>query len=367
MKSDHERFMRLAVDLARRGRESVSPNPIVGAVLVKRGRVVGRGWHRRFGGAHAEVEAIVAAGSKTRGADLYVSLEPCAHRGKTPPCSEAVVAAGILRVFFAARDPNPLTAGKGPRYLRRRGVRVDGGLLAAAAEHDNAPYLYWRRTGYPWVILKWAMSADGKIATRTRESQWITGERARAFAHRLRRRADAVIVGTETLRQDDPNLLPRPRRGRTPLRVLLDRRGRLPLRLQVFANDATPRLYVTTRDLTPRRQRQLAARGIDVLELRGRRGLLDLRALLKRLGARGVSQVLVEGGGALGGGFADARLVQEVAVFVAPSLIGGAAAPGPIGGVGVARVRAALQLEGASTRRLGNDLVLTGRVAAKRP
>jgi diaminohydroxyphosphoribosylaminopyrimidine deaminase/5-amino-6-(5-phosphoribosylamino)uracil reductase len=353
--------MRRALDLAGRGRYSVSPNPMVGAVLVRDGRIVGEGWHRRFGGPHAEVEAIRAAGRGARGADLYVTLEPCAHVGKTPPCTDAILEAGIRRVFFAARDPNPATCGRGPVALRRRGLEVRAGLLEEAALEQNAPYFHWRRTGRPWVILKWAMSADGRMALPSGESRWISGERSRAEAHRLRRRVDAVVAGTETLRRDDPQLLPRPARGREPLRVVLDRRARLPWSLQILAPGGPRRLYATSKRCPESRRRELSRRGLEVLIVPEEGGELDLRALLSALGQRGVSQLLVEGGAALHGGFLDAGLAQELFVFVAPRIIGAREAPGPVAGEGVERLRDSVLLASCRVRRCGDDVLLTGR------
>ena len=208
-----EEFMRAALRLARRGRGAVSPNPMVGAVIVKRGRIVGAGYHRRCGGPHAEIEALREV-SDSRGADVYVTLEPCAHYGRTPPCAKALIAAGVARVLYATRDPNPLTRGRGPRMLRRAGIEVHRGLCGDAARKLNRPYFHWIETGKPWVLLKWAMTLDGKIATVAGESRWITGDAARAHAHGLRRRVDAVLVGTETALRDDPRLNPRPARGR---------------------------------------------------------------------------------------------------------------------------------------------------------
>lgn len=266
-----EAWMRRALSLARRGLEAVSPNPMVGAVVVRRGKVVGEGYHRRHGGPHAEVEALRSAGD-ARGADVYVTLEPCGHHGKTPPCAEALVAAGVRRVVFGARDPNPLTAGRGPRILRTSGIEVAAGCLEAECRDLNAPYFHWRRTGLPWVILKWAMTLDGKVATADGASRWITGEAARARAHALRRRVDAVVVGTETALRDDPRLDPRPARGRTPARVVLDRRGRLPLGLRLLAAEPAAngtRIYVTSESVARRRGRALAAHGVRVLVLPG--------------------------------------------------------------------------------------------------
>jgi diaminohydroxyphosphoribosylaminopyrimidine deaminase/5-amino-6-(5-phosphoribosylamino)uracil reductase len=353
-----------ALRLAERGRYGVSPNPMVGALLVRNGRVVGRGYHRRFGGPHAEAEALRRAGRRARGADLYVTLEPCAHQGKTPPCAEMILRAGVARVFYAARDTNPLTAGRGPALLAKAGVAVRGGLLAGPARNLNRPYFHWRATGRPWVILKWAMSLDGKIATRTGESRWITGPQARAHAHRLRRRVCAVMAGTTTLRRDDPLLLPRPARGRLPARVVLDRAGRLPLSLRILSPSGEGRrIYVASPRASLRRLREVRGRGLEVLVVPERLGRLSLPDLLLGLGALGVSELLVEGGGALIGAFLDAGLAQEVAAFVAPVIVGGKDAPTPAQGRGLARIAGALRLADPAVRRLGRDVVIEGRLA----
>lgn len=370
-----------AIRLAARGRDGVSPNPMVGAVVARGGRIVGRGFHRRFGGPHAEVEALREAGRRARGAHLYVTLEPCAHRGKTGPCTEAIIGACISRVTYAAPDPNPATRGRGPSVLREAGIEVDGGLLEDAARDLNRPYYHWRETGRPWTILKWAMTLDGKIATRTGESRWITSEAARAEAHRLRRRADGILVGTGTLLRDDPHLLPRPSRGRTPVRIALDRKGRLPLGLRFFdpappqgkvpgaarpvpdwLDPAARRIYVVGPGASSRRRREVAARGIKVIAVPEAGGLLCLPALLDSLGAAGIGQLLVEGGGELIGSFLDEGLAQEAAVFVAPLVFGGAGAPGPAGGEGIARLADALRLESPAMRRVGPDVLIAGRI-----
>ena len=361
--------MRRALALARRGRVGTSPNPMVGAVVVRRGKIVGEGYHRRCGGPHAEVAALAAAGARaTQGADLYVTLEPCGHFGRTPPCARAIVEAGIVRVTYAAPDPNPATCGAGPRWLRRHGVAVVKGICRAEAEDLNAPYLHWRRSGQPWVILKYAMTLDGKIASRSGESQWITGSAARRYAHQLRRRVDAVLVGTETARRDNPNLAPRPPRGRWPLRVVLDRRGRLPLSLDLLARpfvtaDQGQTVYVTSRGVSKTRLERLRRRGVRIVLLpRGRRGV-DPGVLLDALGSDlGVSQLLVEGGGSLAGSFLSAGKVHEVAAFVAPRLLGGIEAPAPVGGVGLSRLADTPWLEAPRVRKLGDDFLMEGRI-----
>ncbi len=361
-------FMQEALELASKGLEGASPNPLVGAVVVRRGRVIGRGYHRRHGGPHAEQLALRDAG-RCAGADLYVTLEPCAHHGKTPPCSEAVLEAGVRRVIYAASDPNPLTRGKGPRWLRRKGVEVHSGLLRREALSQNAPYFFWRKNDRPWVILKWAMSIDGKIATAGGESQWITGSKARSRAHSIRRRVDAIMVGTGTALADDPLLTPRPARGRGPLRVILDRQGRLPLKLKLLSTSRPggdgPRLYVSTEGAnSPRRLGELKRRGLEILLVPQRAGRLNLDRLLRDLSARGVSQLLVEGGAELAGDFARRSLVQEIAAFIAPRILGGGRALSPVEGAGFKKLADSLELSDLRQEPLGPDILLSARVSS---
>lgn len=360
-------YLRRALKLAQRGLQYVSPNPLVGAVIVRSGKIVAEGYHRRCGGAHAEVEAIRRAGVAARGADLYVTLEPCGHHGRTPPCSEAIVRAGIRRVVYAASDPNPLTRGAGLRLLRRSGVDVRRGPCGAEVRSQNAPYFHWREHGRPWILLKWAMTLDGKAATSGGESKWITGARAREHAQTLRRRVDAICVGTETARLDDPLLSARPPRGRFPRRVVLDRRASLPLTLRLLSDprgggEAGETIYVTSRRAPAARLRRLEAAGARILRCPLERGRFDLRELLTQLSELEVSQLLVEGGGATAGSFLEAGLVDEVAVYIAPRLLGGVAARPAIGGGGLASLGETPWLRAAVCRRLGDDFLISGRL-----
>jgi diaminohydroxyphosphoribosylaminopyrimidine deaminase / 5-amino-6-(5-phosphoribosylamino)uracil reductase len=355
--------MRRALDLAVQGQGAVEPNPMVGCVIARGAEIIGEGWHRRFGGDHAEVEALRLAGERARGATLYVTLEPCCHVGKTPPCTRAVLAAGVRRVVAAMRDPFPQVAGGGLAELHAAGIEIDVGLLEDAARRLNAPYLKLLGTGRPWIIAKWAMTLDGKIATRTGQSRWISNEQSRQVVHALRGRVDAIVVGRETARRDDPLLTARPPGPRTAFRVVLDSLASLASDGQLVrtAREA-PVLVAAGPEASKADVKRLTDAGCEVLlvERADPAGRLD--ALLAELGRRRMTNVLVEGGGRLLGSLRDAGQIDEVHVFIAPKLVGGSQAPGPIGGRGVDAMPAALALDDLEIQRSGTDLYLRGRV-----
>jgi diaminohydroxyphosphoribosylaminopyrimidine deaminase/5-amino-6-(5-phosphoribosylamino)uracil reductase len=355
--------MKLALRLAARGAGWVSPNPVVGAVVVKGDKVVGRGYHRRAGLPHAEVEALQAAGEAARGADLYVTLEPCNHQGRTPPCTQAILTAGVRRVVIATRDPNPRVTGGGADSLADRGVEVAVGLLAAEARRLNEAWFHSVETGRPWVIAKAACSLDGKIATVGGESQWLTGQAARTLGHRLRHRVDAVVVGIGTVLADDPQLTARlPRQpGRDPIRLVLDSRLRLPLTARMLHLDSeAPTWVATTNQAPPETIRALEATGAQVLVLPGDAGRVSLPALLQELAARQVQSLLVEGGAETLGAFFDQRLVNRFYFFYAPKILGGRKAPTAVGGQGVIHLGEAHIARDLKVRRLGPDLLVSG-------
>jgi diaminohydroxyphosphoribosylaminopyrimidine deaminase/5-amino-6-(5-phosphoribosylamino)uracil reductase len=353
-----------ALRLAAAGIGRTSPNPMVGAVLVKAERVVGEGAHLRAGGPHAEAVALEAAGAAARGATCYVTLEPCAHVGRTPPCADALVRAGVARVVAACGDPYPEVAGRGLARLRAAGVAVTTGVGEAEARALNRAFLCAVTEGRPHVTLKAAMTLDGKIAAATGESRWITGEAARLEAHRLRFAADAVLVGIGTVLADDPRLTVR-HAGlppKEPLRVVADSRLRTPPEAQVLrAGDPRRVVLACVAPAPPGPAAALRALGARVLELPADAGRVDLRALLVTLRALDVIAVLAEGGGELGGALAEASLVDRVAFFMAPRLLGGRDAPGPVGGRGRA-LKDSLALTEVATRRLGDDLLIEADV-----
>lgn len=344
--------MRRALQLAARGQGRVEPNPMVGCVITRGGRVIGEGHHRRFGGPHAEIEALRRCVSSARGATVYVTLEPCCHHGKTPPCTDALLAAGIGRVVAACEDPNPQVAGRGLATLRKAGVQVDVGLLDHMAAALNAPFFKLVQQQRPWVILKWAQSLDGKIATHTGDSKWISDEVCRAHAHRVRGRLDAIIAGVKTVLRDDPLLtsrVGRPRRVAT--RVILDSDLRTPPRAQLVRTAGqVPTWIFSSRRAAARRAKALERAGCRVLPVAHVRAGLDLAEVLNVLGEHLMTNVLVEGGGQLLGSFFDQHLADELHVYVAPLLIGGRNAPGPLHQLGPALV--------ANARRLTSELRL---------
>lgn len=333
---DESRFMRRALALAERGRGATAPNPVVGAVLVRGGRIVGEGWHRALGRDHAEVEALREAGRRARGATLYVTLEPCAHHGRTPPCTDALLAAGVTRCVVAVRDPNPIVNGRGLRRLRAAGVRVDVGLLAAEARSTLGGYWTAHTQGRARITWKVAASLDARIADRHGRSRWITSPEARAHGHRLRATADAIVVGAGTARADDPRLTVRhgARASRTPLRVVCDTRLRLPLSLKLFSRALAPGTIVACgRAASAARVRALESRGVRVwrLPLAGRG--VSPRALAERFAREGCHDVLLEGGAVLGTEWWRAGVVDRLALFMAPLALGGDALGwlGPLG------------------------------------
>lgn len=325
--------MRRALALARKGEGLTRPNPAVGAVVVRQGRLVGEGFHRKAGGPHAEVVALRKAGAKARGATLYVTLEPCSTWGRTPPCTEAIRAAGITRVVIGTRDPNPKHAGRGLVVLRSGGVKVVAGICEDEARAVLAPFAKWITTGRPWVTLKLGMTLDGRLADVRGRSKWITGPVSRKRVHELRRCADGILVGRVTAAADNPSLVPVPSHGRRPFRIVLDRQGRISLRNRIFTDGLARQTIVVTSKRSPAAYRDKAARlGVDVLVLPEGKDGLRLSRLLDALGHKGLLHVVCEGGGRLAGSLLKATLVDELWLFVAPRLLGDQGVPA-VGGV----------------------------------
>ncbi len=355
--------MRRALELAVLGQGLVEPNPMVGCVIVAGAEIIGEGWHRRFGGPHAEIEALKIAGSRAAGATMYVTLEPCCHQGKTPPCTRAVIAAGLGRVVVAQPDPFPSVDGGGLKELRAAGIEVTLGLLEEEAQRLNAPYLKLLRTGRPWVLAKWAMTLDGRTATGNGSSRWISNARSREIVHALRGRVDAILVGRQTARLDDPLLTARPAGPRTALRVVADTHGSLALESQLVRTAReVPLMVAVGPEASEERRPQLADAGCEVFLCRAESHGGRLLELLDELGRRRMTNVLVEGGGRLTGSLLDLGQLDEVHVFIAPKLVGGAAAGVPIAGEGIDEMSRALEIDAPQWQPLGSDLYVSGRV-----
>lgn len=356
-------FMARALSLAKKALGSTSPNPAVGAVIVKDGAIIGEGFTQPPGSYHAEVVALHKAGAGASGAALYVSLEPCCHWGRTPPCTRAIIAAGIKEVHMAMLDPNPLVSGKGRQELERAEIKTYPGEHKDGASQLNEAYIKYITTGLPFITAKFAMSLDGKIATASGESKWISNEFSRRVAHQLRRQADGIIVGVNTIIADDPSLTARDGKGRPfsrqPLRIVLDSQGRVPEKARFFSQPGNS-LIVTGQGLTERVLKRLAGLNAEVLSLPTRDSLIDLRELIKALGHRQLTSLLVEGGSAVSGSFFDDSLVDKVIAFIAPLIIGGLEAKTAIGGQGVKSMAESLRLSRTSLRVAKGDIIFTG-------
>lgn len=359
---DDECFMRHALVLAAKGRGRTSPNPMVGAVVVQHGRIIGEGYHTQAGKPHAEVIALEHAAGAAANADLYVTLEPCRHYGRTPPCTDRIIQTGIRRVVIPATDPNPLVSGRGVQRLRDAGIAVELGLCSKEATDLNEAFIKFITRRTPFVVLKAAVSLDGKIATRTGDARWVSGERSRERVHALRDQIDAVIVGIGTVRRDNPRLTTRmPEGGRDPIRVIVDGLGPLPHDAQILQADVASRTWVAVAaDAPAERIRALECRGLTVLEAGGFHGRVSLGHLLKRLGEREVTSVMIEGGEGIFTSAIEEEIVDKFLFFLAPILVGGKTAPTLLGGTGIDKIGQALRLARLRTEQLGEDLLIEG-------
>ncbi len=360
-KDDHERFMRLALDLALKAQGKTSPNPLVGAVVVRNGKVVGEGYHKKAGADHAEVMALKAAGTKAKGATLYVTLEPCAHEGRTPPCYEAILKAEIAHVVVAMRDPNPKVRGGGNRRLQNKKIIVDTGLLREEARAINKPFIKSVTKGLPWVVAKVGQSLDGKIALPDGESRWITGAAARKKVHELRTEVDAIVVGAQTVRQDNPSLTSRTGAvSKQPVRVIVEGVRQLSPKLKCFKQP--PRTILFTPHVDPTQQKAFDALKVEVVPLPARQGRVSLTAMMKALTERQIQSVLIEGGGQLlANAFAE-KLIDEVQWYVAPMILGGETAPTSVAGEGLKKLSQAIKLKEVTCEPVGEDWCFKGRV-----
>lgn len=363
-KDADEKYMREALKQAERGRGFTRTNPLVGALIVKDGRVIGRGYHKRFGGAHAEVNAIKNAKEDTSGSTMYVTLEPCSTYGKTPPCTEAILNAGISRVVIASKDPNPVNAERGIRILRRKKVKVQTGLLRTEAEKMNAAFQLNQAEKRPFVILKMAQTLDGKSATREGDSKWITCPESRKLVHKIRHEVDAVMVGRGTASADDPKLTVRSVKAkRHPDRVLLDPSAKINLNASIFKRAADENVFVGVRsDVSKKKLNKYEEKGITPIFLRYKKSGLNLKAFLKELYKKNVSSILVEGGGTLAAGLLSDGLVDKVMFFTAPKIAGGKDSKTSVDGTGVSLMKHAIKIEDLQCTKIGEDFLFEGTI-----
>ena len=366
MEIDESKMLR-AIELASRGAGWTNPNPLVGAVIVRDGRIIGEGFHERYGEAHAERNALADCarrGESPQGATLYVTLEPCCHQGKQPPCADAVIEAGIARVIVGSRDPNPLVAGRGNERLRNAGIEVIEDVLRERCDELNPIFFHFIQTTRPYVVAKWAMTLDGKIATRTGDSQWVSNDASRADVHELRHRLAAIMVGSGTALADDPSLTARRSEpSNQPIRIVVDGRLRIPTDCQLArTTHEAPTIVATACALEDPKADALRELGVDIVSLPAPSGKVDLNTLMDELGQQGIDSVLVEGGGGLHEAMFKAGLVNEAVVYLAPKVVGGADAKTPVEGSGVEQMSDAIELGHPTVERIGNDLKLTYRL-----
>ncbi len=356
-------FMKRALFLAQAGRGKAHPNPLVGAVVVKGGKIIGEGAHERYGQSHAEVNAIFSCKTDPKNATLYVNLEPCAHFGKTPPCTDLILGSKIKRVVAAMKDPNRFVAGRGFRALKEAGIQVDCGVLEEDARELNRDYCHWITHRTPYVIVKAAQSLDGKIATASGDSKWITGKKSRIFSHELRASSDAILVGVNTILKDDPRLDTRLASiQRYPVKVVLDSFLRTPTHAKIFSKTSRDRVILVTTKRAPQKPWTRLERKAEVLLLpEKKKGFIDWKALLTELGARGIVNLLIEGGGEVIGSAIREKIAHEIYLFVAPKIIGGKDALSSVGGEGIQFLKEAANLRDLRAEPVGNDLLLRGR------
>lgn len=354
-----QHWMKRTLELARHGAGWVSPNPMVGCVIVKNGQVIAEGWHAKFGGPHAEAAALEIARENAEGATLYVNLEPCSHFGKTPPCADAIIAHKLARVVVAMEDPNPKVAGRGIEKIRAAGIEVEVGLMEAEAKALNRAFLHFITKKTPYCVMKTAVTLDGKTGTSTGDSQWITGPEAREAVHQMRHELDAILVGTGTVLADNPRLTARLKmEASQPVRVVIDKDAVLPQSYHLFSDGAAKTIWAVGIGQTP----QTTAEHVEVLKVEEKNGHLDLKDLFEKLGERNIASILLESGGGLNAAMLEAELVQEVVLFMAPKIIGGERAKTAVEGPGIPVLADCIDLEFDEIRPIGRDILLRGRV-----
>lgn len=367
-RGEDERFMRLALELAEKGKGLTSPNPCVGTVIVKDGKVIGKGYHRKAGMPHAEIYALRQAGKNARGATLYVTLEPCRHYGRTPPCADAIISSGIKRIVAAMKDPNPLNNGRGFDVLRKNGIKVESGVLEAEARRLNEAFIKFITTKLPFVTVKIAQSIDGKIATYTGDSKWITSKEARVFSHRLRSEADAIMVGVKTIIKDDPFLSVRDevksgRLRKQPVKIILDSKLHTPTTARIFSKGSSGKVIIaTTKRASKNKMEALKRKGAEISIVKSKDGKVDIKSLLKVLGEKELTHILIEGGGETIASALEAKAVDKVYFFIAPKIIGGRQAPTSVEGLGADRINRVIKLRDVKYEEVGEDFLVEGYI-----
>lgn len=368
----NKKYMERAVELALRGAGRVNPNPLVGAVIVKNGRIIGEGYHQKYGDLHAEREALSHCCESAEGAEMYVTLEPCCHYGKQPPCTDAIISSGIKHVYFGSHDPNPAVNGKGSRILKNAGIKVTEGFMQKECDEINKVFFHYITTGLPYVILKYAMTYDGKIATKSGKSKWITGEAARLKVHRDRNRYSAVLVGIGTVLKDDPLLTCRIPEGRSPVRIICDSSLSIPLTSQIvrtakqyrtiIASDMTALLSSSRSAESEQKSETLMNAGCSIVDIPSQQGYLDMKLLIKKLAALSIDSVIIEGGGSINWSAVKSGIVNRIQVYMAPKIFGGEKAPSPVMGEGIGSPDDAFMFTAPSLTVLGSDILMESEV-----
>ena len=365
MLESDEKFMKLALSLAEKGRGYVNPNPLVGAVIVKDGKVIGEGYHTAFGKPHAEIEAINSATEDIKGATMYVTLEPCCHQGKTPPCTEAIIKNQLARVVVATTDPNPLVSGSGIEKLKQSNIEITVGVLEEMAKIQNEVFIHYMTTNLPFTILKYAMSLDGKIACHTGDSKWITSEKSRTDVHRLRSSVSAVVTGIGTILSDDASLNVRliDSKGKEPHRIVVDSAARISLDAKILNLDSKSDTYIAvTEAASDEKLRKLKDYGAKIIMTKSKDGKVDLEELWKELGFLGMDSILIEAGEQLNAALLEAKLVNKIRAYIAPKIIGGTNAKSPIGGYGATNMSEVINLKSMNVTHIENDFVVEGYI-----
>lgn len=353
--------MKLAIELAKKGKGKVNPNPMVGAVIVNGGKIIGQGYHEEYGKAHAEVNAFKSVSEDPEGATIYVTLEPCSHYGKTPPCVEKIIENRIAKVVVGTLDPNPLVAGRGIEILRASGIEVIIGVLEEECKKINEVFMKYIVKKKPFVVLKSAMSLDGKIATASGESRWITGEEARYEVHKLRNELSAIMVGVDTVIKDNPELTCRLEEGRNPIRIVVDSKLRIPMESKVIVDTDKAKTIIATTDMAAKDKIAiLENQGVVVLIVKSKDGRVDLQELMIKLGELNIDGILLEGGASLSFSALESRIVDKIQVYISPKLIGGEKSKTPVGGMGIELLKDAFKVENMTVRLIGEDILLEG-------